>query len=167
MTAVGSALADPATTGAGPGLLLVAACAGVLLALGVAHYAGVGKAWADVWVVSPFLVLALAWLGGGGLLMTLAVLVLAEDGSVWTVLGAVLGLASAVAWVIGLVGLFWLPRALRPRWLRERLSAPGHPGGWRPGRRTEGSRRAPRNGPRDPRDDPRPDSPDDPRKDTV
>lgn len=123
-----SSLAQPlpelgATASDGRGLAVGALCAGLFLAFGIAHYAGFAKLLADAFVFSPYLGLATGWLGGGALLMIVAARVIPADGPLaLTLLGLALGFVAAIAWVVGLVGIFWIPQRLRPRWLRERLS---------------------------------------------
>jgi hypothetical protein len=101
------------------GLVVGAVCSAALLVAGLAHYAGVGKGVARIPMITSTTTLALAWLGAGGLLTCLAALVLQDASPARSVLGLLLGALGLACWVVGLVGLFWLPQALRPRWLRE------------------------------------------------
>jgi hypothetical protein len=114
-------LPEAGTTLAGPGLLVSALCALVFLALGLANYAGYGKFIATAYILSPFVILALAWLGGGGLLVLVGAW-LASLGTVGTVVGVLVAALGALAWVVGVVGLFWMPPRLRPRWMRDLLA---------------------------------------------
>lgn len=106
------------------GYAVGAVCAAVLLAGGLAHYAGRGRRFVDPWMLSPYTGLAAAWLGAGGLLVCSATLLAAVPSAVATVLAVVLGVAGVVSWLVGLVGVVWLPSRLRPRWLRELLVDP-------------------------------------------
>ena len=117
-------LAGSATGSVAAGGVVAAVCAAVFFGFGVAHYAGVAKRIALVPRLSPTTGLAAAWLGGGALLMGVAAAVLDADGGVRAVLGLLLGAAAVASWCVGLVAIFWLPRRLRPRWLRE--SSPQH-----------------------------------------
>lgn len=117
----------PPTTGAPQvdlaGLAVAGVCAAVFLAVGAAHYRGAFRRLVDPWLLSPYTGLALAWLGGGGLLVV-ASLAVPSTGGATAVLSAVLGLAGIGAWAVGIVGVLWLPARLRPRWLRELLTDP-------------------------------------------
>ncbi|WP_456787806.1 hypothetical protein [Cellulomonas sp. P5_C5] len=101
------------------GYAIGAVCGAVFLGIGVAHYAGVGKSMAGFWLFTTTNVLALAWLGAGVLVGVASVAVLDGDGTVRTVLGLLLSFAAVTSWLVGVVGIFWLPRRLRPRWHRE------------------------------------------------
>jgi hypothetical protein len=114
-----TAAAESAPDSRTAGLAVGAFCATLLLGVGVAHYAGVAKWMAQFWLFSTTTVLALAWLGGGALLVGAAVGLLDGDGAVRTASGLLLGVAGMASWLVGFVGLFWLPRRLKPRWLRE------------------------------------------------
>jgi|GEM_PF-1578123 len=118
------------------GLLVALVCSAVLLAVGVAHYRGAAR-WLAHWgILSEYTVLALAWLGAGGVLSTVA-LWLADGGSTASdVLTVVVGVAGLAAGLVGVVGVVWLPRGLRPRWLRDSQADPSlrDPG---PGTRSE------------------------------
>jgi len=90
----------------------------VLLAIGIAHYRGY-RSWVALpqnvrqrWFVTQYTVLAMAWLGAGILLSLVSV-------PLPSVLGAITLGAGILASVVGIVGLVWLPRLLRPRWLLE------------------------------------------------
>lgn len=104
------------------GLLVAAAAGTAMLALGVAHYAGRLRWMAQVWVISPYLVLAMAWLGAGAVLSVAGLVLMAQDVAVLVLLGALLVVAAHVSWLVGVVGIFWLPRRLRPRWLEEQVA---------------------------------------------
>lgn len=103
----------------GPGLVVVVVCALVFLALGLANYAGFGRFIATAYILSPYVILALAWLGGGALLVVVGVWLLGLGSTAGDVAGIVVAVAGILSWVVGIVGLFWLPTRLRPRWMRE------------------------------------------------
>ena len=90
----------------------------VLLAIGIAHYRGY-RAWVALpqnvrqrRFVTQYTVLAMAWLGAG-ILLTLA------SAPLSSVLGAIALGTGILSSIVGIVGLVWLPRVLRPRWLLE------------------------------------------------
>ena len=90
----------------------------VLLAIGISHYRGY-RSWVALpqnveqrRFVTQYTVLAMAWLGGGLLLCLASVPLPSAFGAVTLVAGILLAL-------VGVVGLVWLPRSLRPRWLLE------------------------------------------------
>ncbi|WP_028050531.1 hypothetical protein [Cellulomonas sp. URHD0024] len=88
----------------------------ILLAIGIAHYRGYRWWMADPrnvrqhTFVTQYTVLAVGWLGAALLLGVASAPLPSTLGAVAAVLGAICGL-------VGLVGLCWLPRFLRPRWL--------------------------------------------------
>lgn len=113
----------------GAGVAVAALCGAVFLAFGIAHYRGFVTSLSDRFVFGPYVGLAMGWLGGGALLAALSYPLLNGERPVAaTVVGVLVVLAALVCWVVGLVGVFWLPRALRPRWLRERLGQDDPPG---------------------------------------
>lgn len=116
---------------------------GVLaLVFGIAHYRGFGKQLAETWTLSPYVILAVGWMGAAVLLVLLGV------GLMWDRLPAIVHLVGGLivaagvgCWFLGLVGIFWLPRRLRPRWLVEQVA--WDPAGMRTphgGRRSGGRR---------------------------
>ncbi|WP_315093146.1 hypothetical protein [uncultured Cellulomonas sp.] len=116
-----AALPDTGATLSGPGLVVGAVCAVLFLVLGLANYAGYFRFVATAYILSPYVILACAWLGGGALLVLAGVWLLGLGPVVATVAGIVLAAVGALAWVVGLVGLVWLPRRLRPRWMCDLL----------------------------------------------
>ncbi|GGC06909.1 hypothetical protein [Cellulomonas carbonis] len=114
-------LPDPSAAPPTGGLVVGAIASLVLLALGLAHYAGRFRTLAEVWILGPTVVLACAWLGAGGLLATIGAALAGQDDAVLVLLGAVAVVLALVAWVVGIVGIFWLPRALQPRWFVEQV----------------------------------------------
>jgi hypothetical protein len=131
-----SAVGQDAGTVDRSGVLVALVCSLVLLAVGVAHYRGAAR-WLAHWgILSEYTVLALAWLGAGGVLSTAAILLADQESTVAAVLTVVVGIAGLAAGVVGIVGIVWLPRALRPRWLLDSQADPAlrDPG---PGARTE------------------------------
>ena len=94
----------------------------LFLLLGLANYAGYGRFIATSYLLSPYVILALAWLGGGTLLVLGGAWLLTLGPVLWDVLGLVLAVAGVLSWVVGIVGLFWLPVRLRPRWMRELMA---------------------------------------------
>jgi len=101
------------------GLVVGGLCALLLLGVGLANYAGYGAFIVDAHILSPYAILALAWLGAGTLLVLAGAWLLGLGAVGWDVLGVAVAAAGALAWIVGLVGLFWLPRRLRPRWMRD------------------------------------------------
>jgi len=101
----------------------------VLLAIGLAHYAGRTKSWSRDSVLTPYTFLGFAWLGAGALLVGIATGLRAADA--FDVLIQTVTAVGAASWFVGFVGLFWLPSPLRPAWMkerrRERVSTSGEP----------------------------------------
>jgi hypothetical protein len=103
------------------GTVVAVVCATVFLTFGVAVYRGRNKRLTDVWMLGPTEKLAPAWLGGGALLvMAGAAPLTGEAPPLVELLAVALGVLGGAAWFVGLVALFWLPRALRPRWFDAR-----------------------------------------------
>jgi len=97
-------------------LALMAAIAVVFVLPGWLAYTG---RWRD-WVNYPFVLyapLAMLWIGAGGELLSLGVLV-SDAGA--RPAGQVLGAIGMALIVVGGILLFWTPPPLRPRWHRER-----------------------------------------------
>jgi len=114
-------------------------CSLVLLTPGALYAAGFARVWAVTGVFGPYTPLGAAWLGVAGLLASLAALLASgpQTPLVTVGVGALL-VAAALSWAVGLVGIVWLPRPLRPAWLRAWVDA-GRPEAeaarWRPLRR--------------------------------
>lgn len=117
-----TAAADLPASVSGPGLAVVVACATVFLALGLANYAGYGRSIATAYILSPFVALALAWLGGGTLLVVSGLWLTGLGATVWDAVGLAVAVLGLVSWAVGIVGLFWMPTRLRPRWMRDLMA---------------------------------------------
>lgn len=95
-----------------------------LVTFGVAAYRGRGKFAVTTWMF-PTAHFATAWIGSAVLSGGVGRLVVAaqpDDGPApvaLRVLGGVVLLVGAVCWLVGLVGLFWLPAVLTPGWFRQ------------------------------------------------
>ncbi|MDQ1292843.1 MAG: hypothetical protein QG608_724 [Actinomycetota bacterium] len=99
----------------GPAIVCMAGGA-VFLALGLAHYAGFTKPVAFGGPFGPYLGLGITWMGGGTILSGLG-LILSEK--VHPVFALLLCPPGALGFVIGVVSIVWIPRFLRPAWLRD------------------------------------------------
>ena len=120
-----TAAADlPGTDATLPGAALVVpvVAAVLFLLVGLANYAGYGRFIATAYIVSPYVFLALAWLGAGALLVLAGAWLLTLGPLLWDVVGVLLAVVGVLSWVVGIVGLFWLPVRLRPRWMRELMA---------------------------------------------
>lgn len=100
-------------------LVVVAVCSALLLAVGVAHYRGAWRHFALTPLLSSTSTAACAWIGAGGLLVAGALALGDATSTAAQVVAVLLGAVGLAVAVVGLVGLAWLPRPLRPRWLRE------------------------------------------------
>ena len=100
------------------GLLIMAAVSAAFTAMGVRAYQG-ASCFRVVTAPSPTAYFASAWFWGAGILITLvwwAFELLGDPTNLLLLPFAVLG---AVGWIIGLVGVVWMPPRLTPRWYRD------------------------------------------------
>ena len=96
-------------------MIVILLCGVLLLALGLAHYAGYAKPLAFTGLFGPYLPLGMAWMGAAALLSGIALL-LSHAGS--GVAAALVMLPAWVCYIITMLSIVWLPRRLRPRWLQ-------------------------------------------------
>ena len=101
------------------GLLVGAGCAAAFAVLGLLHHLGFGKPLAARGALSPYQLCAPLWFGGGGLLLLAAALPASALDRPWDLLLLVPAGLGLLGVLVGVVGVVWLPRALRPAWLRE------------------------------------------------
>ena len=111
-------------TSTSSGVLVAMACSLVMLAVGVAHYRGRMRWLAGWWMFSPYTGLSAAWWGAAGLLSGCVHLLDGVGSTVADIALLLVGAAAVVAWLVGLMGIVWLPKALRPRWLLDSQAAP-------------------------------------------
>ena len=121
--------------------LVGAVCSLALLTSGALYAAGFARVLAVTGVFGPYTPLGVLWIGAGGLLGSVVALLSSSPGRLSPPAAVGLGalfVAAVLCWAVGLVGLVWLPRFLRPAWLRTWVDA-GRPEAeaarWRPLRR--------------------------------
>ena len=91
----------------------------VFLAFGVAHHRGAMKHAVFYAIFGIYSGAAAAWIGGGGVLVGVSGLITESADGPLEVLGLLVGVVGVAVFAVGAVGVFWMPRRLRPAWLRD------------------------------------------------